>query len=82
MALERRKKGHQELWVATTSLAQSPGHPFYEALNRLLAEAQFDEQVESWCAPRYAGRGRRSWTRGVVEVGTAPAVVDSCDSRP
>ena len=65
MALGRRKKGHQELWVATTSLAQSPGHPFYEALNRLLAEAGFDEQVERWCEPHYAGTGRPGLAPGV-----------------
>jgi transposase len=65
MALGRRKKGHQELWVATTSLAQSPGHPFYEALNRLLAEAGFDEQVERWCEPHYAGSGRPGLAPGV-----------------
>lgn len=65
MALGRRKTGHQELWVATTSLAQSPGHPFYEALNRLLAEAKFDEQVESWCEPHYAGSGRPGLAPGV-----------------
>jgi transposase len=65
MALGRRKKGHQELWVATTSLAQSPGHPFYEALNRLLAEAKFDEQVEGWCEPHYAGTGRPGLAPGV-----------------
>jgi transposase len=65
MALGRRKKGHQELWVATTSLAQSPGHPFYEALNRLLAEAKFDEQVERWCEPHYAASGRPGLAPGV-----------------
>jgi hypothetical protein len=65
MALGRRKETHQELWVATTSLPESPGHPFYEALNRLLAEAGFDRQVEGWCAPHYAGIGRPGLAPGV-----------------
>ena len=49
MALGRRKREQQALLVATTSLPQSPGHPFYQKLNRLLAEAQFDEYVEGLC---------------------------------
>lgn len=59
MAPGRRRKGRQELWEATTSLAQSQGHPFYEALNRLLAEAKFDDQVGRWCEPHYAGSSTR-----------------------
>ncbi len=42
MALGKRKVEQQSLLVATTSLPQSPGHPFYEKLNKLLAEASFD----------------------------------------
>ena len=45
MALGRRKREQQSLLVATTSLPQSPGHPFYEKLNRLLGEVKFDESV-------------------------------------
>jgi hypothetical protein len=40
MALGKRKREQQELLMATTSLPQSPGHPFYEKLNRVLAEAK------------------------------------------
>jgi transposase len=54
MALGRRKREQQELLVATTSLPQSPGHPFYEKLNGLLAEAKFDEYVEELCRAYYA----------------------------
>jgi hypothetical protein len=38
------RRGEQEpaMWVATTSLPRSPGHPFYTRLNALLAEAEFD----------------------------------------
>jgi transposase len=54
MALGRRKREQQELLVATTSLPQSPGHPFYEKLNQLLAEAKFDEYAEALCRPFYA----------------------------
>jgi transposase len=52
--------------VATTSLPQSPGHPFYEKLNGLLSEAEFDEYVEELCRPYYAdGVGRPGIPPGV-----------------
>lgn len=54
------------MWVATTDLPRSQGHPFYRALNRLLDEARFDKQVEEMCAPFYADeRGRPSIPPGV-----------------
>jgi len=66
MALGRRKRDQQDLWVATCDLPKSPGHPFYVKLNRLLDEAKFDEFVEGLCRPHYAnGRGRPSVPPGV-----------------
>ena len=66
MALGRRKSKQQSLLVATTQLPKSPGHPFYERLNRLLAETKFDEFVEETCEPFYASkRGRPSIPPGV-----------------
>jgi len=54
------------LWAATTDLPQSPGHAFYDQLNRLLAEAGFDRYVEDLCRPHYAdGQGRDSIPPGV-----------------
>ena len=49
MALGKRKHESQLAWVATTDLPVSPGHPFYQKLNRLLGEARFDEYVEGLC---------------------------------
>ncbi len=66
MALGKRKSEQQELWIATTELPRSPGHPFYRKLNRLLAEADFDRFAESLCAPYYAdGVGRPGIPPGV-----------------
>jgi hypothetical protein len=31
-----------DLWIPTVDLPRSPGHVFYDKLNRLLAEADFD----------------------------------------
>jgi transposase len=66
MALGKRRQEQQEAWVATNALPKSPGHPFYQKLNQLLAEAGFDRWVERLCAPYYAEkRGRPSIPPGV-----------------
>ena len=66
MALGRRKtERQQELWVATQDLAQTPRHAFYERLNAVLAQAQFDRRVEELCEPFYAADGRPSVPPGV-----------------
>jgi transposase len=53
MALGKRKAEQQELWVSTTDLPRSPGHPFYQKLNSLLAADGFDAWLETLCAPYY-----------------------------
>ena len=60
MALGRRETERQEeLFVTADRLPRSPGHVFYQKLNRLLAEASFDAWVEALCEPYYVdGRGR------------------------
>lgn len=67
MSMRKRPTQHQaDLWIATGELARSPGHPFYERLNRLLSEAGFDRFVEERCARFYAeGKGRPSIAPGV-----------------
>src|SRR5271155_1198517 len=66
MSLGKRKREQQAAWVATTELPKSPGHPFYKKLNALLAEAGFDEWLETLCAPYYDSKmGRESIPPGV-----------------
>ena len=61
MALGRRSGVEEGLWVPTTELPRSPGHPFYERVNRVLREAGFDRFVEDLCRPHYAAaQGRPS----------------------
>ena len=53
------------MWVPTADLPKSAGHPFYERLNRVLDEAEFDAFVEAQCASFYAdGVGRPSLAPG------------------
>lgn len=44
----RRRAGEKraEMWIATSDLACSSGHPFYVRLNAILAEVGFDRHVE------------------------------------
>ena len=63
---KRRRGARQEtMWVATADLPRSAGHPFYERLNQVLDDADFDGFVEGQCAPFYAdGVGRPSLAPG------------------
>jgi transposase len=54
MGTRQQRQRQEELWVATAALARPASHPFYERLNRVLDECQFDEFVESRCEPFYA----------------------------
>ena len=53
MSMGRRTEKQQPLWVAAGELPQSPGHRFYEKLNELLGEADFDRKVEALCRAFY-----------------------------
>ena len=66
MAVGKRKSSEQEMWVATSELPRSPGHPFYRKLDELLRENGFDRYCEECCAPYYAEKmGRPSIPPGV-----------------
>jgi transposase len=54
MAMGKRKSEQAPLWIPTTELPVSPGHPFYQRLNEILAAAGFDRFVEEHCRPFYA----------------------------
>jgi transposase len=55
MSMGKRKTERQEaLFITASDLPKSAGHPFYTALNRLLAEAGFDCWIENRCRQYYA----------------------------
>jgi transposase len=62
MAMGRRRPTVQgKFWIATDTLRQTPGHPFYQRLNTLLDEADFDRFCEAQCRKFYAAKlGRPS----------------------
>jgi transposase len=54
MAMGTRQSEQSSLWVATSELPTSPGHPFYARLNALLDAHDFDHVVEGLCRKFYA----------------------------
>ena len=54
MAMGKRKNEQTPMWVPTTELPVSPGHPFYAKLNAILDEAGFDRFAEAECQQFYA----------------------------
>ena len=59
MAMGKRRQRQEALFVMADDLPRSPGHPFYQKLNALLAEAGFDRWIEGRCQPYYARREAR-----------------------
>src|SRR5438105_12704163 len=54
MAMGKRKSEQTPIWIPTTDLPVSPGHPFYARLNAILDEAGFDRFAEEQCRQFYA----------------------------
>lgn len=70
MAMGHRGDEQQGLFVPYTQLPKSDGHPFYEALGRILSEHEFDRFVEGLCAKYYA--------RKMGRPGLAPGIYFRC----
>ena len=54
MAMGKRTSEQVPMWISTTDLPVSPGHPFYARLNAILDEAGFDRFAEEQCRQFYA----------------------------
>lgn len=66
MAMGRKHGVTQEELFYADEAAGSPGHPFYERVNRVLAEGGFDGHCERQCAKFYHGKlGRPGLAPGV-----------------
>lgn len=60
MAMGKRKREWQEaLFISADRLPRSLGHPFYQRLNGILAEANFDAWIEKRCERYYAQEEKR-----------------------
>jgi hypothetical protein len=56
MAMGREGELQGDLMMTWAEIPRSPGHVFYDRLQKLLAEAGFDAFVEETCTPYYAPR--------------------------
>jgi len=67
MAMGRKRARQEALWVATEELARTGGHAFYERVNEILQEQQFDAFTEEQCLGFYKSEvmGRPSIAPGV-----------------
>ncbi len=54
MAMGKRTSEQAPMWVASSDLPVSPGHPFYARLNTILDHAGFDRFAEAECQQFYA----------------------------
>ena len=61
MSIGRSKEQQRSMWLSYDQMPQSKGHVFYERLEKLLRQEEFDAFLENLCAPFYAKNlGRRS----------------------
>jgi transposase len=66
MAMGTRQERQEELWIPTCTLARPASHPFYQRLDQLLAEHDFDRFVEGLCHRFYAAiMGRPGLAPGI-----------------
>ena len=56
MAMGRQGARQDQMMVLWDELPRSPGHVFYDQLQRVLNEAGFDAFAETLCQPFYATR--------------------------
>jgi transposase len=66
MAMGREGEVQGDLMMTWAEMPRSPGHVFYDRLQRLLGEAGFDAFVEEICKPYYAPRWARLRCRRVA----------------
>ncbi len=66
MGKRGKRERQEELWIATGTIVETPGHAFYDRLNQVLGDHGFDRRVEHLCQRYYRGhRGRPSMAPGV-----------------
>jgi transposase len=56
MAMERDAGVQNDLIATWADMPRSPGHAFYDKLNKLLSDAGFDAFVDEVCKPFYAAK--------------------------
>ena len=67
MGTRKQRERQQDLWIATGDVVRTPGNAFYERLNQVLDQHEFDRRVEHLCRKFYkkSSYGRPSMAPGV-----------------
>jgi len=67
MGTRKQRERQEELWIASSDMVRTQGHAFYERLNTILDEHEFDRRVEHLCRKYYKNSpyGRPSVAPGV-----------------
>ena len=67
MGTRKQRERQEELWIATCDVVRTPGNAFYERLNAILDQHQFDRRVEFLCRKFYkkSPYGRPSMAPGI-----------------
>jgi transposase len=67
MGTRRKREKQQDLWIATNDVVETPANAFYDRLNQILDEHNFDAKVERVCRKFYkkSAYGRPSMAPGV-----------------
>jgi len=55
---QRQAETQSSFWICYDQLPEGSGHPFYQRMNQILAEHDFDTWVQRHCEPYYAKQGR------------------------
>ena len=76
MGMGRKRRRQESLWIATQELPRTKGHVFYDWVNRILEEHQFDAFAKSLCEKFYAVRG---WPGVPPGVYFRMLLVDYCE---
>ncbi len=71
MAMGQQRDRQRDLMVGWSEVPRSPGHVFFDRLQSVLVEADFDAFVEATCKPYYAARmGGLRCRRGATSLCT------------
>ena len=55
MGTRQKRQRQQEFWIAAQDVVRSPAHAFYDRLNQIFDDHQFDRSVEHLCRRFYKG---------------------------
>src|ERR1700745_2642293 len=83
MGTRRQRERQQDLWIASSDIVRTPGNVFYERLNAILDQHEFDGRVEQLCRrfDKKSALGRPSMAPGVYFRSLLIGYLEGLDSE-